>query len=119
MDPERFRLPAGYSLPDVSRGTLRPRSGEKFLKGPIPWSWLRRAGELEGRGRALHVALVLWFLAGITKSRTVVMSGGPLRGMGVDRWTAARGLRALEQVGLVAVERHSGRCPRVTLLEAT
>jgi hypothetical protein len=93
MNPERFRLPAGFSRSLASRGAPRPRSGERFLKGPVPWSWLRRAGELEGRGRALHVAIVVWFLAGIAKTRTVTMSGVPLREMGVDRWTAARELR--------------------------
>jgi hypothetical protein len=35
---------------------------------------------------------------------------------GVERDAARRGLAALEKASLVQVERHVGRCPRVTLL---
>jgi DNA-binding transcriptional ArsR family regulator len=117
MDLEKIRLPPGFVLPSrggFRRGTLRPGPGRKFLKGPIPWEWLQRAGR--ARGHALHVAVVLWFLAGIEKCSTIKLSNVVLAGFGVDRSTAQRGLKTLEVAGLVTVVRHRGRQPRVTLL---
>jgi hypothetical protein len=117
MDPERFRLPDGFCLPPPRRqGAPRPRRGEKFLMGPVPWAWLQRASRLHGR--ALHVGIAVWFLAGFEKSATVPLAASVLRASGVTRWAAARGLRDLETAGLVTVERRSGRQPRVTLLWA-
>jgi DNA-binding transcriptional ArsR family regulator len=117
MDLGQIRLPPGFLLPSRGgsrRGILGPGPGKKFLKGPIPWEWLQRAGR--ARGHALHVAVVLWFLAGIVKCSTVKLSNIVLAGFGVDRSTAQRGLRALEVAGLITVVRHRGRQPRVTLL---
>ena len=83
------------------------------MKGPVPWRWLATAMELPGS--ALHVAIKLWFLAGLNRSRVVVV---PLsRIEGVSRWTASDGLKHLEEAGLVVVERHAGRKPIVTLLD--
>jgi hypothetical protein len=117
MDLEKIRLPPGFTLPsrgDARRGVPRPGPGTKFLKGPIPWDWLQRAAR--EKGRALHVGVVLWFLAGIAKCSTVKLPSKVLVGCGLDRMTAWRGLRALEVAGLVTVVRHRGRQPRVTLL---
>jgi hypothetical protein len=92
----------------------RHKPGERFLKGPIPWSWLVRAMGL--RGSTLRVALVLWYLAGMAKGSAVVrlsLSKVP----GISRWAAAKGLGALEEARLVEVERHPGRKPVVTILD--
>jgi hypothetical protein len=97
------------------RGLPRHKPGERFLKGPIPWSWLGRAGQLPGS--ALHVAIVIWHLAGLHGARTVALSNVPLDDLGVDRHAKRRGLAALEGAGLVVVERHAGRNPLVTLLD--
>jgi predicted transcriptional regulator len=71
---------------------------------------------MELPGSALHVAIKLWFHAGLTKSRTVAVSLSRVEGL--SRWTASDGLKHLEQAGLVVVERHAGRKPIVTLLDA-
>jgi DNA-binding transcriptional ArsR family regulator len=68
-------------------------------------------------GKAVHVAIELWHLAGMKKCRTVKLSLSRIEQDGLSRSSAGRGLRALEDAGLVAVERHPGRCPIVTLLE--
>jgi hypothetical protein len=94
----------------------RHKPGESFLKGPIPWSWITRASQLPGR--SLHVALGVWYLAGLTKKGTVKLSGNVLKDLGVDRYAANRGLKQLEDAGLVEVERHAGRQPIVTILDA-
>jgi DNA-binding MarR family transcriptional regulator len=93
----------------------RHRPGEYFLKGPIPLSWLAPASRLPGR--ALHVATAIWFLAGVGRTRTIRLQGGLLRQLGVNRHAAYRGLNALEEAGLVAVERRPGGNPKVTILD--
>jgi len=94
----------------------RHRQGEAFLKGPIPMAWLALAARLPGR--ALHMGLVLWYWAGITKQRVVAPSlSRAEREFGVSRTALARGLAALEHADLVSVDRRAGRKPVVTLLD--
>lgn len=117
FNPTRLAL-SSTSKPKVDSTKLpRHKAGERFLKGPIPWIWLSTAAELPGK--ALHVAIVVWFLAGVKRSRTVALSGSMLRGFGVKRHSGYRGLASLEQAGLVSVSRQSGRNPVVTILDAT
>lgn len=57
---------------DVDADALTPEAkipGRRFLKGPIPWSWIAAAAILPSR--ALLVGLCLWRLAGAMKSDTV------------------------------------------------
>ena len=93
----------------------RHRQGERFLKGPIPLYWLRRAASLGGK--TLAVAVVICFKAGLTKKRTVRLTGKLLTEFSVGRKAGSRGLKKMESAGLVSVERHAGRCPMVTILE--
>jgi hypothetical protein len=99
----------GPTLPTIAKG-------ERFLKGPVPWKWLSQAAVL--RGRALHVGVALWHLAGMRKSATVSLSRRVLDELGVRRHSGYRALKSLEAVGLVGVSRRPGRLPRVTLLSA-
>jgi hypothetical protein len=105
-------------LDDIPKSNKPPKhkQGEKFLKGPIPWKWITEAARLTGR--ALHVAIAVWFLAGLTIKRTIKLSPTVLRELGVKRRTGYRALEALEKAGLVSVKRHVGRSPIVTLLDA-
>lgn len=93
----------------------RAKPGERFLKGPIPWNWLCVA--LSQPGRAGAVGVALWLRAGLTCKRTVKLSYADLASMCVNRYAARRGLRRLETVGLVSVERRPGCAPEVTILE--
>ena len=83
--------------------------------GPIPWWWLARAFPLPGR--ALHIGVALWFWAGIKRSARVTLSVGQMAELGMSRWSVYRALAALESAGLVAVDRHRGRHPVVTILD--
>ena len=87
---------------------------QRYLKGPISWNWLIRAGAL--KGRALHTGLALLFMAGIKRDLEVALPLGQLKEMGVDRHAAYRGLKQLESAGLVTVRRAPGRKARVLLL---
>ena len=87
----------------------------RFLKGPISMPWLERAARLPGR--ALHVALALHHQSALKRSATVKLSNKQLAEFGVDRDAKRRGLVALENAGLVIVERKPGRVPMVTIVE--
>ena len=115
-DLNRFRLAGSRkSKPAEAFGPPRHKQGQRFLKGPIPWAWLRGAARFPGK--ALHVAIALWFTAGLTRRRVIQLSPSTLRMLGVERNAARRGLLALEKAGLVHVERRSCRSPIVTLLD--
>lgn len=88
----------------------------QFIRGPISLHWICRASQLPGK--ALHVGLMLWYLAGVTKSKEVLVSNTKLSGWGISRHQKARALSALERAGLVKVKRGTGRNPRVYILEA-
>lgn len=116
MDLRRLALHHdGTTLPELTSPVPRHRRGQQFLKGPIPRGWLVRAMRL--RGKALHVALEIWFRVGIKKRSDVVLSLERVARVGCfDRATASRALGMLERAGLVSVRRHAGRAPRVTVL---
>jgi len=113
-----FQLPARFGAAEQpSHRPPRHRSGEKFLKGPIPWNWLTKAAQQPGK--ALHVAFTLWFWAGIERRRDVFLSlSRAARELGTSRSAMSRGLKFLEHAALVSVQRQSGRKPKVTLLDA-
>ena len=118
IDVERLRIQRDIvrPVPDGRRPPVH-RRGEHFLKGPIPFPWLRGAAGLPGR--ALAVATELWFGAGIKKQRTLSISLSNLRvAPRISRSAASRALQALEHAGLVSVQRRPGRKPLVTLLDA-
>jgi hypothetical protein len=92
----------------------RHRPGERFLKGPVPFSWLAKAAGLPGC--ALHVGIALWMEAGIRRSATVPLANTRLKEMGVDRHAKRRALAALEHVALISAVREPGRAPMITIL---
>jgi hypothetical protein len=91
------------------------KKGQMFLKGPIPYPFLTKVANLPGK--ALHVAIAVLFLSGLTKSKTVTLKNSLLRELGVSRYSGYRALKKIEQVGLVSVLRKHGRNPIVTLLK--
>ncbi len=119
---ERGSFTATGETIDVDIDTLEPEaegppvSGGRFLKGPIPWSWIAAAAALPGR--ALLVGLCVWRLVGAMKTNTVFFGNSDLKPLGIDRASKSRALRALEQAGLIKVTRQSGRFPNVTVLRA-
>ena len=86
----------------------------RFLKGPVPLSWLEAAAQLPGR--AFHVGVLLWFRAGLTRSMSVKLSGKHARLFAIDRFTKARALHQLERARLVSVQRARGLSPVITIL---
>jgi len=116
-DATHLRLTSGLtSAPHRQRARLpRHRPGERFLKGPIPWQWLTRAAQQPGR--ALHVAIAIWHWAFIKGSGQIALSISRLKELGVSRYAAYRGLKALERAGLISVHRQKGRKSVVTIMD--
>ncbi len=110
--PSEVRLSWRPSTSDYEPAVKR---GPAFIKGPLPLPWMRCAACLPGK--TLQVALTLWYLAGLQKSRTVRLATKPLELMGVSRDAQYDALARLEAAGLIAVERRPGQAPVVTVLE--
>jgi hypothetical protein len=117
FDPDRWAMPAGQT-PDPARKKkrrARPRRADRFLKGPVPWPWLRRAMSLPGK--ALAVGLMLWLQRGMTGRRTVRFCLARAAADGIPTTTARRAIRELKRAGLVLLRCQPGRGLDVTLLD--
>lgn len=118
MDPNALRLPGCPPSPKREKAP-RHKAGERFLRGPIPMAWINAASKAAGKGSGLKVAIAIWYLSGLNRqAKTIKLSSSVLAKMGVKRHAGYRGLEALENAGLVRVERQDGRSPMVTLIRA-
>jgi hypothetical protein len=115
-DLERLRLPAEL-VGEVSARKRPPRhrSGEPFIKGPIPFPWLASACRLPGSG--LHVAMACRFLCCRYRRPNRWGLDAIARGLRISERSARRGLHAAELAGLLAVERESGCKLAVSILD--
>jgi hypothetical protein len=117
LDLNDFKMKRdGNPNPPMSRRPPRHKAGEWFLKGPIPGQWLVRASDQSPTG--LRVGLVLWYLAGVTRSCIVKPTWDAWRRFGLSPDAGRRGLGDLEEAGLVDVDRKPGCCPLVTIRDA-
>lgn len=118
IDVEKFRIKRSWVTIPIYRDRLpRHQKGEKFLAGPIPWSWWSKAALLPGK--PLHVASAIWFLASVKKSATVQLQGAVLKDLGVSRKSAYRVLKLFEQAGLIACDRGPGRRAIISVLDVS
>lgn len=116
FDTNRVRYaptPTANDAPRVQRPSHT--SAGRFLRGPVPLSWLMAAARLRTRG--LHLAVALAFLAGVKKRhKNIKLSYALLKEFGLDRHAAYRALNDLVASGLVeVVERRPGRSPVVSM----
>jgi hypothetical protein len=91
----------------------------EFIQGPIPIAWLSRACELPGP-QVVEVALAIWFLQGLPKrgEEGLKLTSKTLKRFHVrNRSTKSRALKALEEAGLIRVERRPNQNPLVTILD--
>jgi len=66
--------------------------------------------------KAFLVGLVLWYLKGLRRSHSFIVSNLMMQEWNVQPDAKARALRALERAGLIRVERRGKRNPQVTLV---
>jgi hypothetical protein len=89
------------------------RRGERFLKGPISMPDIATASRLPGKALALFLAV--HHQSALTGKPAVTLPARLLADLGISRDAKARGLRHLEQAGLVSVVRSRGRAARIQL----
>ncbi len=118
LDFSQFSLNGTPPSPPAKRPKVSNLRGvtAPFIKGPIPLAWMKAAAMLPGKSP--HVALVLWYLAGLKKTRTVALGNRLLKSFGVDRKAKGRCLKAMQGAGLITVVSRAGCNPIVTLLDA-
>jgi hypothetical protein len=119
-NPEELQLTGetiAVLLTKAGKSKCPPRHAPKgeFLRGPIPLTWLSPASRLPGK--ALALALALWFQCGRKNCCEVDMSGKILERFNVSRKAMYHGLKALESAGLVSVVKRPGKNPTVTILD--
>ena len=85
----------------------------EFIKGPVPKAWISKCAKL-GR-KCVNVGIALWWSHGMEGS-PVVLTRRKRADFAVSRSSLSRALAAMEKAGLVEVERHTGRAPRVRML---
>jgi DNA-binding transcriptional ArsR family regulator len=86
----------------------------KFIAGPVDVDWLSQARKLGVT--ALWVGLSLWFLRGLKRSDSFIVSNLMMQEWDVLPDAKRRALRTLEKAGLIAIELRGKRSPRVTLV---
>jgi hypothetical protein len=116
-DPTCLRLDQGgvaRSRDGTRRGRRISHIQGKYIAGPLDFAWLSAARELGVT--VLWVGLGLWFLRGLRHSDSFIVSNLMMREWGVEPDAKSRALRALENAGLITVERRGKRSPIATLV---
>ncbi len=118
MDFDRYKLPQADKthLPITRHQVIVRRLKSPFLRGPIPLDWLQKAMKLGGS--ATSVGIILWYLRGLKKLTIFKIGTQDIANLIGRSWlTAKRGLKALEQHGLISIERYDGRKHLVEIRE--
>lgn len=103
---EKLRLPGTvFQQPETSKKVVAPReSSERFIKGPIPISWLVRARSLPGE-YTLLTALVLFYVRGMKQSKKIVVERYHFNLFEIKKDSARRALDRLQKAGLIEYEK--------------
>jgi hypothetical protein len=113
---EVIDLEASERADRATRKKLRRRqlkvSGEFYPA--VPGAWIETAGRLPGK--AAHVAMVLWRKAALQGSARVSLTTDDLIPWGVGGEAKRSVLQAMEEAGLISVERRRGANPVVTII---
>jgi hypothetical protein len=95
---------------------LRPSQKHRlFIKGPIPFGWLRRANEIGGTTGI--VATALWFYVGLKGTRTFKVDGRLDELCGLSRQTRNQCLKRLHTHRLVQLSPRHGAYPQIQILD--
>jgi hypothetical protein len=105
---------------DPANPNLRPKGAthkttkwrKQFVR--VPWAWVDRLRDTRHTCTyrvALHLLYEHWRNGGLV----IKLSNSALKGEGIGRQRKWQGLRELEQLGLVAIERRPRKAPLVTV----
>ena len=67
-------------------------------------------------GKAFQTGIVLWYLSGLRKDKTIVPANGLLEQFNIGRKAKYRCLKALEGAGLIVVKGRKDRNPKITII---
>lgn len=87
----------------------------RFIKGPIPLSWIVEACKLGGQVPKL--AYVIWYLAGMNKSPWFRLNPGAWKQFSIERHSLYRALNLLEEKGLIEVLRKRGKSAEIRVIK--
>lgn len=91
------------------------RTSARFIKGPLPVATI--AAATRKSPAALQAALALFFLHGLTGKKRFKAEPARFDELGISRKSRQRGLQALEEIGLITLERRNGCSLEVVLLD--
>jgi len=86
-----------------------------FIKGPIPFGWLRRANAIGGTTGI--VATSLWFYVGLNGAKTFKVDGRLDQLCGLSRQTRDKCLKRLHTHRLLRLSPHHGSFPWIQILD--
>ena len=112
-DPGEFRLEDRETTPSQT-SPRKSRMMDRFIAGPIDIGWLSHARKLGVT--ALWVGLALWYLRGLRKSDSFVVSNRMMEFWNVEPDAKRRALRKLQNAGLIAIQSRERRSPLVTII---
>ena len=115
-DPSALRLVPGdlTGARALRKGRRASSVQGKFIAGPVDVIWLSQARRLGVT--ALWVGLGLWFLRGLRRSDTFIVSNLIMHEWSVLPDAKTRALRTLAKAGLITIEARGKRSPQVTLV---
>jgi hypothetical protein len=117
-NPDEFDIEAA-AMPWKPTTPTSPQpvaSSNHYLRGPIPWNWLKAAIAV-GSG-ALAAGLAIWHFRALKKTTTFSVSLYQLgKWTGQSEKVMREGLHRLEHAELVKVERPPGRSPIITIIK--
>jgi hypothetical protein len=109
------RLVPAVALRYLPDHRFRPvKRAEPFIKGPIPMAWLSSAAKLPGK--VIHVALGLFWLAGMKPQQKIKMTRQALDLFNVSNDAYRDALLRLEAAGLIKVWRAPGQRAQVEIV---
>ena len=115
-DLDQLRLPAEtVGILETRRRPPRHRTGDPFIKGPVPHAWIASACRLPGAG--LRVAMASRFHCCRFQQENRWGVDAFAKGLRISTRSARRGFHSAELAGLLTVEREPGCKPAVSALD--
>lgn len=109
-----FQMPIPFKEINKTPKKEYKRRNDTFLKGPIAWKWLSQAAT--GKGKDLHVALLIQHQSALEKgSKEVQLHSRWLRDLKVNRHSLYRSLRRLESKGLIKTIPRVGKRSKILI----
>ncbi len=97
----------------TTKTLVETRSKDLFLRGPISMTWLSAAASLPGK--TFHLAIAIQWLHGMATTSEFKLTGKALNLLSLSRYAAADGLKRLEALGLIKVNRQPGKRPLIRI----